>query len=130
MEEIREHCPVCPLLILSLTVVKEQRTNMINNDMVVWTHKDNGAFGDQCSCSKSSGQSQDLPLGQAPRQAPVEISIYSGSQTIMRVLNGGTCASLGGRGGHFHFNLLIFFIFASIISFLEIVYTRFRLIIT
>lgn len=59
---------------------------MINIDMVVWTHKDNGAFGDQSSCSKSSGLSLDLPLGQAPRQAPVEISLYSGSQTMMCVL--------------------------------------------
>lgn len=38
---------------LSLTVVTEQRANMINIDMAVWTHKDDGAFGDHSSCLKT-----------------------------------------------------------------------------
>lgn len=40
--EIRERCPVCPLLILSLTVVKERKDNMINVDMMVWTQRQSG----------------------------------------------------------------------------------------
>lgn len=44
MEEIREHYPVCSLLILSLTVVTGQRAKMINIDMAVWTQRQWGLW--------------------------------------------------------------------------------------